>query len=98
MARLPGVRANRIASRRLGDSPPAPRIGPRSQRLVNDSRPAVDRPLLPYVPVTTDRDERRVRALADGLRRAINEGMTDAELGAIARAVLDSPTRTSPTS
>jgi hypothetical protein len=42
-------------------------------------------------PQSTDPDERRVRALADGLRRAIAAGMADEDLGALARAVLDNP-------
>jgi hypothetical protein len=40
---------------------------------------------------SNDPDERRVRALAEGLRRAIAEGMSDQDLGAVARAVLDGP-------
>jgi hypothetical protein len=38
---------------------------------------------------TTDREERRVHLLAEGLRRALADGRTDAEIVALARAVLD---------
>jgi hypothetical protein len=36
-----------------------------------------------------DPDERRVLLLAESLRRAIDAGRTDEEIGALARAVLD---------
>jgi hypothetical protein len=43
--------------------------------------------------VITDREERRVHALAEGLRRALEDGRSDTEMGVIVRAVLDGPHR-----
>jgi hypothetical protein len=39
--------------------------------------------------IPTDRDERRIHALAESLRRAIADGRTDEEIVTLARAVLD---------
>jgi hypothetical protein len=40
-------------------------------------------------PTLIDRDERRIRALADSLRRAFAESLSRREIRTIARAVLD---------